>query len=88
MSKFYGQTYMYPTANDGLREIGVTQGLGGGIWIVAWIKNNGSKKRVKTDNLKPTQNPQELQENLDSWVKKRPSITLFSGEGTKVTQGT
>ena len=47
---FYGQTYLYPTPNNGLVEIGVTMGLGG-TWIVGWFKRSGATKRVVTSNL-------------------------------------
>lgn len=67
--KFYGQTYWYPTPNNGLQEIGVTNGLGG-CWIVAWFRGS-ARKRVKTPHLPPAADPADLQTKLDSWAAKR-----------------
>lgn len=68
--RFYGATYMYPTPNDGWREIGVTTGLGT-TWIVAWVADNGSRRRVKTPHLVCPNDPKELQRKLNAWASQR-----------------
>lgn len=70
MKTFRGQTYMYPTPNDGWREIGVTTGLGT-TWIVGWVRDNGSRVRVKTSHLVSPFDPDELQRKLDAWAIAR-----------------
>jgi len=67
---FYGQTYLYPTPNNGLVEIGVTTGLGG-TWIVGWFKPSGATKRVVTKNLPPSDDPEGLQMLLDQFSEQR-----------------
>ena len=69
-SAFRGRTYLYQTPNDGPREIGVTHGLGT-TWIVAWLKENGSRVRVKTHHLVSPNDPDELQRKLDAWAAAR-----------------
>lgn len=69
-SRFFGLTYIYPTPNDGPREIGVTRGMGD-TWIVAWVKDSGATRRVKTHNLPVSTDPKALQNMLDSWACSR-----------------
>lgn len=69
-TRFYWKTYEYNTPNDRQREIGVIQGLGD-MWIVGWIKDNGSVCRVKTSRLPPCADPKVLQEMLDVWAWER-----------------
>lgn len=70
MTRFQGQTYWYPTPNDGLKEIGVTTGLGT-VWIVAWVTECGSHRRVTTPYLRAKNTPSALQTNLDVWAASR-----------------
>ena len=71
---FRGRTYLYPTPNDGTREIGVCHGLGT-TWIVAWVADNGSRKRVKTNRLSCPNDPGLLQQMLDAWADERRLAT-------------
>lgn len=76
MSLFWGKTYWYPTANHGLREIGVCQGLGG-VWMVSWTSDTGGRHRVKTPLLPVVEDPDDiiargsLQMKLNVWATKR-----------------
>lgn len=67
---FHGKIYHYPTGNHGVREIGVTLGIGSD-YIVAWITESGGRRRVKTARLPAIANPDRLQELLDIWAKER-----------------
>lgn len=68
---FHGRTYRYPTGSNGVQTIGVTLGLGSDIHIVAWIAENGARKRIKTTRLPAIANPDRLQDLLDAWAKER-----------------
>ncbi|GEM_PF-2655039 len=67
---FYGNSYLYPTPDDNLRSIGVTHGLGD-LWIVAWIKPNGSKKKISSPHLPARLDPDRLQDMLEAFAAKR-----------------
>jgi hypothetical protein len=69
-NEFFGPTYAYPTPDDGVREIGVIEGLGD-VWIVAWLTDRGSRRRVKTHHLPPMKDPAKLQASLDAWADRR-----------------
>lgn len=68
---FYGKTYRYTSASYGIKRIGVMQGLGGNIWIVAFFKDNGSRKSVNTSRLPPNEDPSALQKMLDDWAAQK-----------------
>jgi hypothetical protein len=68
--KFYGPSYFYPTPNDGERPIGVIKGAGD-LYLVGWIKDNGSIKRVTSKHLMPTALPDHLQLALDQFAEGR-----------------
>jgi hypothetical protein len=70
MSQFHGLTYVYPTPNNGPREIGVTRGLGD-VYIVAWINDRGATKRIKTPHLPPMTSASNLQAALDAYAADR-----------------
>ena len=66
---FHGQRYWYNTPHDGRRMIGVCQGLGGDIWIVASVRESGARKKINTVKLPALTNPDLLQGLLDVWAK-------------------
>lgn len=68
---FHGRRYYYNTASDGRRVIGVTQGLGGDVWIVAYIRDDGSRRAVKSVRLPSDSDPDRLQRKLDIWAIER-----------------
>lgn len=65
--QFTGTAYLYQTAYNGIRPIGVTQGLGAE-FIVAWFTDNGSRRRIKSRHLPPMADRAELQRKLDLWA--------------------
>ncbi len=67
--QFHGRCYWYDTA-EGRRPIGVAQGLGN-IWIVAYIRNTGARRRIRGRHLDPHQDPNRLQSLLDVWAYER-----------------
>lgn len=69
-SAFHGRRYYYNTPGDGRRVIGVTKGLGGD-YIVAWIRDNGARRAVKSPKLAADPNPDRLQWRLDVWATGR-----------------
>lgn len=66
--KFYGQTYLYPTPNDGEREIGVIHA--GHESFVGWYADDGRSERVLSTNLPISTSPRGLQNRLTAWAKK------------------
>lgn len=68
MNQFYGLTYWWP-GPEGARVIGVIKGLGD-VWIVGWIKANGSTKRLNCA-LKSADDPGLLQNALDRFAAER-----------------
>lgn len=68
---FYGKRYWYNTPNDGRREIGVLQGLGGDCWIIAYFRESGARRSIKSPALKERNNPEVLQHALNLWAKAR-----------------
>lgn len=71
MSRFIGQTYMYPTPREGLREIGVVTESPGSSYAVCWIAENGYLRLMKSMRLPTLQDPVRLQKLLDVWAKER-----------------
>jgi hypothetical protein len=69
MSRFWGTTYHYQTPL-GPRPIGVRIGLGL-LYIVCYVKANGSLRRVKAPELTPASDPAALQARLDKWALTR-----------------
>lgn len=67
---FHGRRYYYNTPDDGRRIIGVTKGLGGD-YIVAWIRDNGARRAVRSQKLPADSNPDRLQWKLDVWATGR-----------------
>lgn len=70
VNAFHGRCYYYNTPGDGRRIIGVTEGLGGD-YIVAWIRDNGARRAVKSPKLPADSNPDRLQWKLDVWATRR-----------------
>lgn len=68
---FHGRRYYYNTAADGRRVIGVIQGLGGDVWIVGYLRDNGTRKAVKSVRLQSGSDPDALQRKLDIWAIER-----------------
>lgn len=71
MGRFFGKAYWYPTASHGRRQIGVTLGLGMNIWIVAYYKDNGSKRSVNTLRLPANEDPDALQKMFEDWAVQK-----------------
>lgn len=68
---FHGRRYWYNTPSDGRVQIGVLQGLGGDIWIAAYFRENGARKKVNTARLPALIDPDSLQALLDQWAHER-----------------
>jgi hypothetical protein len=68
---FLGRTYRYNTPNHGTRTIGVCLGLGSDIYIVAYLRDNGARVRVKTPRLPVLADAAALQKHLDAWAAER-----------------
>ena len=66
-TQFYGKTYLYSTPNDGHRQLGVLQALGG-VWIVGWVRDSNAIKRLVTNHLPAGLEPADLQERLNAWA--------------------
>ena len=66
----YGRRYFYTTASDGHQIIGVLRGLGDA-WIVGYFRETGSRRAIKAKTLWSTAYPDDLQQRLDAWAKKR-----------------
>lgn len=62
-----GQTYHRPDRDE---VVGVHTGLGG-CWIVATLTPNGSKRRVKSPKLPPTDDREACQKNLDAYAAQK-----------------
>jgi hypothetical protein len=75
-SPFYEKTYLYNTPNDGEKEIGVLAGLGDDTYIVGWLKENGARKRIKSNRLPVLPEPVELQVKLDAWAIERGLVEV------------
>lgn len=71
LSGFHGRRYWYNTPNDGSVCIGVRQGLGGDIWIVAYVRESGGTRAIKTKRLPASPDPDALQQLLDVWALER-----------------
>ncbi len=69
-SPFYGRCYFYTTANDGHRIIGVMRGLGDA-WIVGYIRDNGSRRAIRSNRLWSTTHVDDLQQRFDVWAAER-----------------
>lgn len=68
---FFGRSYRYvPAGRQDPMEIGVVLGLAD-LYLVGWIKPNGSIKRVVSKHLMPTADPDALQTALDAWAEER-----------------
>lgn len=73
---FHGKTYKYFTQAHGTQTIGVLQGLGDSTFIVGWISDNGSRKRVKSGVLPPHNDPVKLQGWLDAWAIRKKLLEV------------
>jgi hypothetical protein len=66
---FQGATYLYPTPNDGKKEIGVVAG-NDGEFVVGYIDGNGVTKRINAAGKLPAApTPGVLQDILDKWAQ-------------------
>ena len=63
---FFGRCYLYNTP-EGRKPIGVTRGLGD-VWIVAYARNSGARRRIVSKSLEPGPDPERLQNSLDCWA--------------------
>lgn len=68
--RFFGQTYMYPTPNDGVKECGVVQSTRG-FSYVGFIGNDGRVHKINSSNFPTVKLPGYVQEALDVFAKKR-----------------
>jgi hypothetical protein len=68
---FHGRMYHYNTPSDGKVVIGVRSGLGGDIYIVAYVRDTGATRAIKSLRLRPGSDPDRLQALLDIWAKER-----------------
>lgn len=73
---FYGKIYHYFTQTHGTQTIGVLRGLGDSTFIVGWISDNGSRKRVKSAVLPPHADPAKLQGWLDAWAIRKKLLEV------------
>lgn len=80
LSGFHGRRYWYTTPNDGTVCIGVRQGLGGDIWIVAYVRESGGTRAIKTKRLPAGPNPAALQQLLDTWAAERDLAEVPNGQ--------
>lgn len=61
--------YLYPTPNNGTRELFVATGIGDDLYSTYWLKDNGSHKRLVTSHLPERKTFREAQEDLDNWAE-------------------